>query len=125
MSHKVTLDYDLPKGRLAPYFEALARGRALSESCDACGRVQFPPSGACGACGGQAMTWKPLSGVADVLHRTDTPDTAFALARFLGADNAALVRIENTGVVTLRGQLRAAAGEAAGLAIELMEGEDT
>lgn len=117
--HRLTLDHNLPKGRLTPYFEALAQGKALAECCGSCGSVQFPPGGICGRCDAADLAWTALSGAAVVVHRTDTPDQAFALVRFDGARNSAVVAIANPGVRSDRGRLVVSAASAQGLTIEL------
>lgn len=121
MTHRLTLDYQLPKGRLAPYFDALQRGEAMAEVCGACGRIQFPPAGRCGSCGASAMAWQPLPGSARVIYRTDTIEAAFALVRFDGADNAALVRIKDRQADAPTGRLLPASGSAPGLVIALKD----
>ena len=117
--HRLTLDHSLPKGRLTPYFEALAQGKALAECCSSCGRVQFPPGGICGRCDAADLVWTSLSGDAVVIHRTDTPDRAFALVRFEGAKNSAVVAIANPDVRSSRARLVISPASALGLTIEL------
>ncbi len=119
--HRLTLDHRLPKGRLTPYFEALARGRALAERCGSCGHVQFPPGGICGHCDASELAWIELSGAAVVIHRTDTPDRAFALVRFEGARNSAVVAVANPDVLSGRGRLATSPGNVQGLTIELTD----
>ena len=118
-TRRLTLEHSLPKGRLNPYFEALAQGTALAECCGSCDRVQFPPGGICGQCGAADLAWTGLSGTAVVIHRTDTPDRAFALVRFEGARNSAVVAIANPDVRSNRGRLVISPTCAQGLAIEL------
>ena len=119
--HRLTLDHCLPKGRLTPYFEALARGKALGERCGSCGRVQFPPGGICGHCDAAELAWTELSGAAVVIHRTDTPDRAFALVRFEGARNSAVVAVANPDVLSRRGRLATSPANVQWLAIELVD----
>ena len=119
MSERLTLDYRLPKGRLTPFFEALQRGEALASVCEACGFAHFPPALACTRCGSAAFAWRRLSGAASILQRTDTPEQAFALVRFAGADNAALVRLVARERKSSSGILVAAADEAPGLTVAL------
>lgn len=123
MKRTLRLDYTLPTGRLAPHFEALSQGRALALSCAACGHTAFPPSLTCGACGATDGHWTALSGRARVEHRTDTPDAAWALARFAGADTAAIVRIATPDLTTARGRL-VPPEQDAGLWLALEEPED-
>lgn len=119
--HRLTLEHCLPKGRLTPYFEALARGKALAERCGSCGRVQFPPGGICGDCNATELAWTELSGAADVIFRTDTPDRAFTLVRFEGARNSAVVAVANPDVLSSRGRLATSPANAQGLTIELVD----
>jgi uncharacterized OB-fold protein len=111
----ITFEYAHPFGALAPYFAALAEGRALGAMCASCGKVWFPPRMVC-ACGG-VTEWKELPGTGTVEAVTSGPgavplstvsgDLAFALIRFDGAGNLALVRCEPSGelVVGIRGRL--------------------
>lgn len=105
MNFHLSLDYRVPTGCLEPFFEGLRNGVALAERCEACGRVQFPPGGVCGTCGGASLGWVTLAGTGTVILRTDTPDRTFALVRFDGAANAALVEIANPAVQTGPGML--------------------
>lgn len=118
---RLTLEHRLPKGRLAPYFEALAQGKALAERCGSCGRVQFPPGGICGDCDATELAWTELSGAVVVIHRTDTPDRAFALVRFEGARNSAVVAVANPDFLSSRGRLTTSPANAHGLTIELVD----
>lgn len=122
MKRRLQLDYTIPRGRLAPHFAALAEGSALARRCD-CGHVAFPPALTCAACGAQEGDWITLSGAACIQFRTDTPDAAWALARFEGADTAALVRLTTPDLTTLRGRL-VPPQDHAGLCLALEETED-
>ncbi|MSU91218.1 hypothetical protein GE300_16670 [Rhodobacteraceae bacterium 2CG4] len=124
MKRRLCLDYTLPTGRLRPHFEALAQGRALAARCADCARVAFPPALTCAACGGSGIDWVPLAGSAKVLHRTDTPGAAFALAAFDGAAGAALVRLADAAAAGRRGQLVPPKDNDAGLWLALEEAED-
>ncbi|WP_323764486.1 zinc ribbon domain-containing protein [Marinovum sp.] len=104
MKRPLQLDYNIPRGRLAPHFEALAQGRALALRCS-CGHVAFPPALTCAACGAHDGDWVALSGQARIEHRTDTPGAAWALARFAGADTAVMLRIATPELTTRRGHL--------------------
>ncbi|MBD3624537.1 MAG: hypothetical protein HUJ24_03990 [Rhodobacteraceae bacterium] len=123
MKRRLVLDYRLPTGRLAPHFEALARGQALGWQCGTCRNTAFPPALTCAACGSAGGGWVPLSGRAAVQHRTETPDAAFALVRFDGADTATLVRLTNPDLKTTRGRLVPPETDA-GLWLALEEPED-
>ena len=124
MKLRLTLDYTLPPGRLARYFDALQQGRAAAARCAVCDRVSFPPSITCADCGSSTFEWVSLSGQAQVMHRTDTPDAAFAMARFSGADNAALVRLSDPGKNGRRGHLIAPGDGAPGIWLELEEDDE-
>ncbi len=114
----VRFEYAHTFGALAPYFEALVKGRALGAVCAGCGKVWFPPRLIC-ACGG-ATEWKELPGTGTVNAITSGPgavplttvsgELAFALVRFDGADNLALVRCEPPGAIAVdsRGRLACA-----------------
>ena len=47
---------------LRPYWDALLHGRMIVQSCDACYTVQWPPRGACAACGSIATGWREIPG---------------------------------------------------------------
>ncbi|SNT75665.1 Zn-ribbon domain-containing OB-fold protein [Paracoccus seriniphilus] len=120
MKRILHLEYAQPTGRLAPHFEALDRGHALARRCGGCGHVAFPPSLTCGTCGARDGAWVALSGRAALIQRSDTPDAAYALVRFDGAGNAAMVRLKNPEITTQRGALLPPENEA-GLWLELEE----
>ena len=111
----IAFEYTHSFGALAPYFVALTEGRALGAMCAKCSKVWFPPRMIC-ACGG-ATEWNELSGTGTVEAVTSGPgavplssvagELTFALVRFDGAGNLALVRCEPPGelVVGIRGRL--------------------
>jgi uncharacterized OB-fold protein len=115
VSLTTTFEYAHPLGALAPYFEALAEGRALGAKCSRCAKVWFPPRIVC-TCG-EATAWEHLSGTGTIEVLTKGPgtvplsttsgDLVFALVRFDGADNLALVRCEATATLGagMRGRL--------------------
>ena len=124
MKHRLTLDYRLGEGALAPYLDGLREGRAEAHQCRNCQRVTFPPERAC-VCAqgsGDTHTWTTLAGTADIIHRTGGPEGAFALVRFSGADNSAIGRITNPGVEGDKARLIAAAGDLPGLMLEITGG---
>lgn len=104
--YRMMLDYALPTGWMTPFFDALATGEALARQCTQCAEVSFPPLRAC-PCGGTEGEWIALSGRAEVLHRTDGADGAFALARFDGATRMATVRLSGFDADARHGQLAA------------------
>ena len=115
----IKFEYAHSFGALAPYFAALTEGRALGAKCAACGKVWFLPRMVC-ACG-SATEWKELPGTGIVEAVTSGPgavplssvtgELAFALVRFDGADNLALVRCATPGGIDVgsRGRLAPAA----------------
>jgi uncharacterized OB-fold protein len=119
VSLTTTFEYAHPLGALAPYFEALTEGRALGAGCLRCMKVWFPPRIVC-TCG-EATVWEhlPGSGTIEVVTAgpgmvpmsTKSGDLVFALVRFDGADNLALVRCEaaDTLGAGTRGRLTTAA----------------
>ena len=122
MKLSLTLDYTLPEGTLAPYFDALRAGRALASCCKDCGRACFPARVRCGACGADGLAWVELTGRARVVLRTDAAAASFAIVRFDGADGATLVGLSNPGHRTETGKLVAPKGDWPGLRLELDEG---
>ncbi|WP_417270782.1 Zn-ribbon domain-containing OB-fold protein [Celeribacter sp.] len=105
MKYHLALDYTLATGRMAPFFTALAEGRACASSCTSCGQTAFPPRATCVSCHADGFDWVDLTGEAEVLHITHTADAAFALVQFDGADTTALVRIAHDQTEGTRGRL--------------------
>lgn len=99
MKHRLTLDYALGRGALAPYLDALADGVALAGHCPHCDRTHFPPERRCQCAQGGSKGATPdpirLTGQARIIFRTDGPAGSFALAQFQGADNQTVCRIAN------------------------------
>lgn len=112
MRKRLQLDYRLSAGRLAPWADALSKGRALGRRCDGCRRVSFPPLRRC-TCGSDEASWQELSGEAEIVHRTAGQEEAFALVRFEGADTLAVVRLADIGEGETRGYLTPQADEPA------------
>lgn len=111
---ELTFAYAHAFGALAPYFRALAQGRALASKCTACGRTWFPPRMTC-VCGAETESVE-LSGSGSVEVLTSGPGVVplttiagelwFALVRFDGASNLSLVRCDSAGIaVGDRGRL--------------------
>jgi uncharacterized OB-fold protein len=119
MKYQMTLDYTIPFGDLAPYFEALQVGKALASECIKCGYVAFPARINCGACGSENTKWTPLKGTAHIQFQTDGASDSFALVKFDGADTASTVGLLNPNQETTIGSLVAPRGDAPGLWVEL------
>lgn len=108
MDYRLTLDYTLTAGRMAPWIAALRRGEASGLSCDRCGRVHFPPTRCC-ECGSRQAHWVTLPGTATIVERSDGGNASFALARFDGADTLTTVHLQDFQSAAVRGRLAAAA----------------
>lgn len=121
MKHRLTLDYTIPTGDLAPYFEALQLGKALASHCRTCGGVAFPARTHCAHCGAGGMRWQPLTGLARVVLRSEGPSGCFALVQFDGASTCSTVAILNPEQETLFGYLTAPIGDAPGLWLKLTD----
>ncbi|SOH92199.1 Rubredoxin-like zinc ribbon domain [Monaibacterium marinum] len=121
MKHHLGLDYTIPVGDLAPYFEALQAGNALASACGKCGHVAFPARAQCGACGATDLRWKPLTGRAQILFRTDAASSSYALVKFDGADSSSTVGLCNPEQKTSSGRLAVPIGDAAGLWLTLTD----
>jgi uncharacterized protein len=93
MKIRLTLDYDLGEGFLAPYLSGLQAGRAVAGRCGACLGVAMPPEATC-RCGSRRIEPLALSGKASVLWRTTGLDGDVALVRFDGADTLTVARLE-------------------------------
>ncbi|MEP2531500.1 zinc ribbon domain-containing protein [Shimia sp.] len=120
MKHRLTLDYSVPVGDLAPYFDALAEGKALASECSGCGFVAFPARNLCGACGCRDMKWRQLEGSARLLFRSDG-NSSFALVKFDGADTKSTVGLIHPERTTQTGELAAPLGDAPGLWLALAD----
>jgi hypothetical protein len=127
MKHQLKLNYSIPVGDLNPYFDALRDGKALASECNRCGKVAFPARIRCGACGDNNTTWKPLTGSAQILFRTDGGSGSFAIVKFDGADTCSTVALKNPDRNTTSGKLTAFVENSAGLCVDLgqkIQGED-
>ena len=109
---EVTLRYTHSLGRLAPYFEGLAAGRAVASSCAGCGRTWFPPR--LGCCSRTDPTrWTTLAGTGRIVAGTNGGGTlpfgggpageGLALIALDGADNLALGWVDGIGEVPPEG----------------------
>lgn len=121
MKYQLNLDYLVPLGDLAPYFEALQDGKAQASECNGCGNVCFPARAQCSACRTSEVKWKRLNGTARVLFRTDGASGSFALVKFDGADTHCTVGLINPERNTTFGKLAAPQGNAPGLWLALAE----
>ncbi len=97
MRYALNLDYHIPEGGLAPYFDGLRQGRAMATSCGRCGAVYFPARLRCSQCGRDCGTWRELSGRTEILRRSGGAEGRFALVRFEGATVLATAAITNPG----------------------------
>lgn len=120
MKYGLKLDYSISYGALDPYFDSLQEGVAMASQCGSCGQIAFPARAQCRACGSQSIIWKPLSGVAKILFRTDGSSGSFALVQFDGADTNSTVELANPEMKTTIGKLVAPEGDAPGLLLALM-----
>ncbi len=115
---QLKLDYQHGLGDLTPYFLGLDAGILQATVCKDCDAVWLPPRLTC-TCGSHAMRWMQLGGTGTVLAVTQTisslPATTvlgtmtFALVKFDGATNQALVRcrVDHPVVIGLRVRLAA------------------
>ncbi len=97
------LQHQMPLGELAPYFRALAAGRALATRCTVCGRSWFAPRLACPDHGPRTQ-WHELPGHGRLVAVTQTQTSlpfndnisashGFALVAMAGADNLCFARL--------------------------------
>lgn len=49
-----------------PFWDAARQRRLVMQRCDACGAYVWHPQPWCRACYGQALSWRPLSGLGEV-----------------------------------------------------------
>ena len=122
MKYRMVLDYTIPEGTLAPYFDALRRGEAFASACRACDHVAYPARALCATCGADGPGWRALPGTARVVHRTGQGgqgDAGFALVRFDGADTLATVALHNPASRAMTGTLMPADADRPGLRLKL------
>ncbi len=121
MKHQLSLDYTLSPGWMQPWVDGLMKGEAIARVCDACGSKSFAPQRVCkcGCCDGD---WATLSGTATVVRQTDGTDGHFAMARFDGADNDVVVRLEGFKSPQTKGRLTAPAGAIPQMILTPLEG---
>jgi uncharacterized OB-fold protein len=93
MKRRLTLDYTLGEGFLAPYLDGLRQGVARAGRCAACGRVALPPEPVCD-CGARDPAIVALAGKATIIFRTTGADGDVGLVRFDGADSHSLARLD-------------------------------
>lgn len=99
------LDYELAEGWLAPWVAGLRAGRATASACGACGVARFPPLRICPGCLAPSDGWRDLPGTATILLRTSGSDGDIALARFDGAEGAAVARLRGLDGQAATGRL--------------------
>lgn len=119
MKYRLDLDYSIPLGDLAPYFDALARGEALASICNKCGVVAFPARAACADCPDAGIGWQRLEGTAQLMFRTQGQAGDFALVRFTGASTNSTVGLINPEQKSSVGKLVASPKDAPGLWLKL------
>lgn len=95
MKVRLFLDYSINEGVLQPYFDGLRAGQAIASRCDHCKHVAFPARSTCAICHADTVSFQPLSGRAEVVHRSDGPAASHALVRFDGADTQTTVALSN------------------------------
>ncbi|MDF1775527.1 MAG: hypothetical protein P1V13_05825 [Rhizobiaceae bacterium] len=95
MKVRLVLDYSINEGVLQPYFDGLRAGKAIASRCDHCKHVAFPARSTCAICHADTVSFQPLSGRAEVVHRSDGPAASHALVRFDGADTQTTVALSN------------------------------
>lgn len=88
---KIHLQYTDNKGKLSLYFNAIGIGKALCNQCPQCHTKTFPPRLCCEG----TYNFAEIPNTGRIIHRTNTPDSAFALVQFQGCINMAMVHILN------------------------------
>ena len=94
MKRRVTLEYALGEGWLAPWRDGLRQGKAVASTCSTCDEAQFPPLRVCPKCRVPSDGWRTLTGRATVLFRTNGTDGDIAMVQFDGASGATIARSE-------------------------------
>ncbi|WP_313801859.1 OB-fold domain-containing protein [Sphingobium sp.] len=110
----------LPDPLSEPFWAAARRHELHMQTCDACGRMAYPPEIACRACGGTELRFTPVSGRAalhswTVLHDPPSPGFRDRLPVIL-----AVVELEEQARLLMSSDLVGIAPEALriGLALE-------
>ncbi|MEP5731360.1 MAG: hypothetical protein ABJL67_18540 [Sulfitobacter sp.] len=114
--YKLTLDYTLAPGWMAPFIDGLRANKAMARVCRGCSEVSFPPTRIC-TCGAEKAEWRELSGQADIAFRTGGTDGTFGLVRFRGANTQSVVRLNGIESDTNTGWLAAAENDTPHLAL--------
>lgn len=55
------------------FYAYLKEGKIMALRCSTCGTFQFPPQGLCPDCGGNQLSWVPLSGRGKLLFASVGP----------------------------------------------------
>ncbi len=105
----LTLEYTLSPGWMQPWVDGLLKGVAIARNCQSCGHKSFAPQRVC-SCGCVEGSWASLSGLATIVRQTKGADGHFAVARFEGADNEVVVRLEGFGPSDAKGILKVPPG---------------
>ena len=71
----------------------LSEGKAIALKCSQCEKSSFPQQRICD-CRSSKNEWIELSGKANILVKTSGVDGDFAIAKFEGSDNSAVVRLK-------------------------------
>ena len=58
----------MPESLIKSYYDNLKQGKLIGHKCEKCGAIAFPPTAACGKCGGFKQTPVELSGRGEVLY---------------------------------------------------------
>ena len=66
-----------PTADTKTFWDSCAKGQLVYQSCQKCGRAQFPPRGLCATCGSDRIVWKKSAGRGTihsftVVHRPPT-----------------------------------------------------
>ena len=79
---------------MTQWISALSEGKAIALKCSQCEKSSFPPQRICD-CSSSKNEWIELSGKANILVKTFGVDGDFAIAKFEGSDNSAVVRLKD------------------------------
>lgn len=121
---RLTLDYTLETGWIAPFISGLGQGKAVARACQSCAAVSFPPQRVC-SCGMRDGDWLTLAGTATIHWRTHGADGDFALAQFDGATTQTVVRLVGCKTHETRGKLVVADADAPALCLAPLRPEDS
>ena len=104
IKQKLDLNYTLSFGKMTRWVIGLSEGKAIALKCSQCEKSSFPPQRICD-CRSSKNEWIELNGKANILVKTSGVDGDFAIAKFEGSDNSAVVRLKGFKINEINGKI--------------------